>query len=523
MANKLVKKWEQLLAEQEGEVQAVAGASRQSIMAQIFENQEKDFNDPVYRDRELIRAFSETDISEAMTDGDHGYDADNIAKGQTTGPITNIGPQVMGMVRRTIPNLMMFDVCGMQPMKGPTSQVFTLRAVYGSDPLSTTAREAFHPTMAPDASFSGQAAGETIAALPTGSAMVIGTAYYATITNKEVEEIRYFIAMTADTLTLSGGAGTITAAEYQSYINVSIAEVDAAMATSVAELQEGFNGSTDNAWNEMSFRIDKQVVEAKSRQLKSQYSIELAQDLKAVHNMNADDLLSGILTSEIMVEMNREVVNLINAQSQMGKTGWTKGAGAAGVFDMKDAVDVKGARWAGEAYKALLIQIEKEANEVARQTGRPGGANFIIASRNVVSALAMTDAFVGPAAQGLQNGTLNTNTNDSVFAGVLGGKYKVFIDQYAIADYFTVGYKGQTELDAGVIFCPYVALTPLRGSDSRNFQPVLGFKTRYGLQINPFADPTRTLSQPGKISSGMPSAATMGRNSYFRRVWVSNL
>lgn len=519
----LTEKWKELL--EDDSAPAIATGSKTATMAKIFENQEKDIdNDPVYQDRELLRAFTpKASLREAVVGGDHGYNANNIAAGTTTGAVTNIGPTVMGMVRRAIPNLIAFDVCGVQPMNGPTSQVFALRALYGGDALAVGANEAFHPTRAPDASFSGQAGtGSAIANLPTASAMTAGAAYKATITNLEVEEVRYFQSLGTATLTLAGGAGTISATEYQTYVGVSIVEVDAGMATSIAELQESFNGSSGNAWNEMSFRIDKQVVEAKSRQLKSQYSIELAQDLKAVHGMDADSELSGILANEIMVEINREIVNLINAQAQVGKTGWTKGAGAAGVFDFADAVDVKGARWAGEAYKALLIQIEKEANEISRQTGR-GAGNFLIASRNVVSALSMTEVFVSAAAQGMQNGTLITDTSKAVFAGVLGGRFRVYIDQYATADYVTVGFKGDTEMDAGVYYCPYVALTPLRGADSRNFQPVMGFKTRYGVSVNPFADPTRKGDQPGKISSAMPEYATMGRNSYFRRFWVKGL
>ncbi|CAL9955606.1 major head protein [Vibrio phage D479] len=516
---KLTEKWKELL-EAEGAPE-IATASKAKIMAKIFENQDSDINhDPAYRDPQLIEAFN-AGLTEAQIGGDHGYNADNIAKGQTSGSVTNIGPTVMGMVRRAIPNLIAFDVCGVQPMSGPTSQVFTLRTVYGSNPTDANAREAFHPTNAPDASFSGQAAAAVIADLPNG-ALTSGTAYKATMIGSETgTEVRYFLAITSATITLAT-AGEVTAAEYQTLITGgNVTEIDAGMATSQAELQEGFNGSSGNAWNEMSFRIDKQVVEAKSRQLKAQYSIELAQDLRAVHGLDADAELSGILANEVMVEINREIINLINAQAQIGASGWTSTA-ASGVFNFGNSTDIRGARWAGESYKALLIQIEKEANEIGRQTGR-GVGNFIIASRNVVSALAMTDTMVGPAAQGMQKGDMNTDTSASVYAGVLGGKYKVYIDQYAVSDYFTVGYKGSNEMDAGIFYSPYVPLTPLRGSDSRNFQPVIGFKTRYGIQVNPFADPTQTPNGAGKVSGGMPAATNMGKNCYFRRVFVQGL
>lgn len=519
---KLTEKWKELL-EAEGAPE-IATASKAKLMAKIFENQDADINhDPSYRDPQLIEAFN-AGLTEAQIGADHGYNADNIAKGQTTGSVTNIGPTVMGMVRRAIPNLIAFDVCGVQPMTGPTSQVFTLRTVYGGDPLASDAREAFHPMNAPDASFSGQAAAGTVADLPTGTALTAGNAYKATSDDSATgDEVRYFIALTGATLTI-GNAGRLTTDEFIANTQTvqNLVEVDAGMATSQAELQEGFNGSSGNAWNEMSFRIDKQVVEAKSRQLKAQYSIELAQDLRAVHGIDADAELSGILANEVMVEINREIVNLINSQAQMGKTGMTQGGGAAGVFNFSNDSDIRGARWAGESYKAMLIQIEKEANEIGRQTGR-GVGNFIICSRNVASAFAMTETLVGPAAQGLQNGTMNTDTSASVYAGVLGGKYKVYIDQYAVTDYFTVGYKGANEMDAGIFYSPYVPLTPLRGSDSRNFQPVIGFKTRYGIQVNPFADPSATPNSVGKVGLGMPSNLNAGKNCYFRRVYVTGL
>ncbi len=513
----LTEKWKDLLEAEGADMPEIATATKQKIMSKIFENQDRDINnDPMYRDPQLVEAFN-SGLNEAVVNGDHGYDPANIAQGVTSGAVTNIGPTVMGMVRRAIPQLIAFDIAGVQPMTGPTSQVFTLRSIYGKDPL--TGVEAFHPTRQADTSFSGQAAASTIADLPDTGAATDGTPYKAVVASVggDADSVRYFLALGAVTVAV---AGAMTVDEYTTAISSGlVVEIDAGMATSQAELQESFNGSSNNEWNEMSFRIDKQVVEAKSRQLKAQYSIELAQDLRAVHGLDADAELSGILANEVMVELNREIVNLVNSQAQIGKSGWTQGAGAAGVFDFSDAVDVKGARWAGEAYKALLIQIEKEANEIGRQTGR-GNGNFIIASRNVVSALSMTDTLVGPAAQGMQNGSMNTDTNQTVFAGVLGGRFKVYIDQYAVNDYFTVGFKGSTEMDAGVFYSPYVPLTPLRGSDSRNFQPVIGFKTRYGVQVNPFADPNATHA---KVGNGAPVAASMGKNAYFRRVFVKGL
>lgn len=514
----LVKDWKKLL---EAENAPEIAPSKQAIVAKIFENQKHDMKtEAAYRDEKLAEAFGGF-LHEAEVGGDHGYDPQNIAAGQTSGAVTQIGPAVMGMVRRSIPNLMAFDICGVQPMQGPTGQIFALRAVYGKDPIAAGAKEAFHPMYAPDAMYSGQGAVKTspFPVLAGGQSKVMGDIVQHTFVATGIAHLQFVEAITID-----AGATTpeLLDAEVTKLLEAGkVVELAEGMATSYAELQEGFNGSTDNPWNEMGFRIDKQVMEAKSRQLKAQYSIELAQDLRAVHGMDADAELASILATEIMLEINREIVDWINYSAQIGKTGMTLTPGSkAGVFDFADPLDVRGARWAGESFKALLFQIDKEATEIARQTGR-GAGNFIIASRNVVNVLASVDTSVSPAAQGLARG-LNTDTTKATFAGVLGGRYKVFIDQYARTDYFTVGYKGDNEMDAGIYYAPYVALTPLRGSDPKNFQPVLGFKTRYGVGINPFADSAaQGPAGNARIANGMPNLAnSVGKNGYFRKVIV---
>lgn len=514
----LIGKWQKLLENED--LPEIVGASKQALIAKIFENQEADFTtSPEYKDEKIAAAFGSF-LTEAEIGGDHGYDAQNIAAGQTSGAVTQIGPAVMGMVRRAIPNLIAFDICGVQPMNNPTGQIFALRAVYGKDPIAPGAKEAFHPMYAPDAMFSGQGAAEKFPVAAAGSVLGVGDI----VVHDFVKTGRaYFQTVSAVTLSAAATTPELLDEAIEAQVEAGVlAEIAEGMATSVAELQEGFNGSADNAWNEMGFRIDKQVIEAKSRQLKAAYSIELAQDLRAVHGMDADAELSGILATEIMLEINREVVDWINYSAQVGKTGFTRTAGSkAGVFDFQDPIDIRGARWAGESFKALLFQIDKESAEIARQTGR-GEGNFIIASRNVVNLLASVDTSISYAAQGLASG-FNTDTTKAVFAGVLGGRYRVYIDQYARQDYFTIGYKGSNEMDAGIYYAPYVALTPLRGSDPKNFQPVMGFKTRYGIGINPFADPSQ--QQPtGRIVSGMPSLAnSVGKNGYFRRVFVKGI
>lgn len=518
-SNVLLEKWTPLL---EAEGLPEVDQSKHKILAKIFENQEADFRTGTeYRDPEIVKAFGGF-LSEAEIAGDNGYDATNIAAGQSSGAVTQIGPAVMGMVRRALPNLIAFDICGVQPLSGPTGQIFSLRSVYGKDPVASGAKEAFHPMYAPDAMYSGQGAAKAFTTLTAGEVLAVGD-----IRKFEFDQTgtAYLQAVVGVTVDAAATTPELLNAEALKLVEAgTLAEIGEGMATSVAELQENFNGSSSNPWNEMGFRIDKQSVEVKSRQLKAQYSIELAQDLKAVHGMDADSELAGILATEIMLEINREIVDWINFSAQVGKTGFTQTVGSkAGVFDFQDPVDVKGARWAGEAYKALLIQIDKEASEIARQTGR-GIGNFIIASRNVVMALAQVDERVSPAAQGLATG-MNYDTAKATFAGVLGGRYKVYIDQYARQDYFTVGFKGASELDAGIYYSPYVPLTPLRGADPKNFQPVMGFKTRYAVGINPFANSQE--QQPAgnrRINSGMPTIEnSAGKNAYFRRTYVKGI
>jgi len=522
-SKQLVEKWDGLLTA-DGLPQ-IATMGQKEIMARILENQQKDISsNAVYKDHE-IKQMAEGLINEAMTAGDQGPTPTDQAAGVNTGSAVGVGASVMGMVRRALPNLVAFELCGVQPMSAPTSQLFALRALYGSD---GTGPEAFRPDTAPNTMFSGAGApGNAAIAAADFSATIADGTIFSVGGSAPTNEIRFYQAIgEIDATTLQSGGSTdaeiIAVLSDPSDVSATgaVVEVGEAMATSIAESQEGFNGTSSNEWNEMSFRIDKQTVAAKSRQLKAQYSIELAQDLRAVHGMDADAELNSILSNEIVVEINREIVDLINSQAQWGCAGKTAGTTSVGVFDIADADDNKGARWAGEAYKSILIQIEKECNEIARQTGR-GAGNVMVASRNVVSALAMTDTFVSFGAQGMQDGSLVTDTTKTVFAGVLNGRIKVFIDQYASQDYITVGYKGATELDAGVFYLPYVPLTPLRSADSRNFQPVLGWKTRYGVGVNPFADPTAGI--PGAQVESMAPAVTQGKNAYFRKFLVKGL
>ena len=252
-------------------------------------------------------------------------------------------------------------------------------------------------------------------------------------------------------------------------------------------------------YKEMSFSIEKSSVTAATRALKAKYSLELAQDLKAIHGLDAESELSNILSAEILAEINREVIELILSQATAGAA---SGTATAGTFDVNDAVDNRGARWGGERYKSLLIQINREANMIAKNTGR-GRGNWILCSADVASAL---DMVAGLAVPNMDVGAGNPiDVSQNVFAGTLGGKYKVFIDQFASSDSVTVGYKGSNMYDAGLFYCPYVPLQLMKSIGEEDFQPRLGFKTRYGLTHNPFA-------------SGSDAA-----NPYFRKFTVANL
>ena len=257
--------------------------------------------------------------------------------------------------------------------------------------------------------------------------------------------------------------------------------------------------SGGGAFKEMSFSIEKSSVTAETRALKAKYSLELAQDLKAIHGLDAESELSNILSAEILAEINREVIEKIQSQATAGAAAGTT---TAGTFDVADATDNRGARWGGERYKSLLIQINREANLIAKNTGR-GAGNWLLVSPDVASALDMVAGLAVPSME--VDGGAQPDIANNVFAGMLGGKYKVFIDQFASTDTVTVGYKGANMYDAGLFYCPYVPLQLMKSIGEEDFQPRLGFKTRYGLTHNPFA-------------SGSAAA-----NPYFRKFTVANL
>lgn len=252
------------------------------------------------------------------------------------------------------------------------------------------------------------------------------------------------------------------------------------------------------AYNEMTFGIEKTSVEAKSRALKAKYSTELAQDLKAIHGLDAESELASILSNEILQEINWEVIDAVDAAA---KVGCQSGTTTAGTFDLADTLDNDNARWGGERYKSLITQINKESNVIAKETGR-GAGNFLIVSPDVASILDMTAGLATDSAA-VSTG-MQTDITQGLFAGVLGGKYKVFVNPYAAANTVTVGYKGSSEMDAGIFYCPYVPLQMMKSQGEEDFQPRIGFKTRYGIKSNPFAGGTAA-------------------NQYYRKFTVANV
>ena len=383
---------------------------------------------------------------------------------QTGAAIQNFDPILISLVRRSLPNLIAYDVCGVQPMTGPTGLIFAMRSRYSTQ----TGTEAFYNEA--NTFFSGSNAAITAAQL----------AQLTTLT---------LAANTTETFT--SNAFPVTA-----------------MTTSQGESLG--DGQAGNTFQEMAFSIEKVTVTAKTRALKAEYSMELAQDLKAVHGLDAETELANILSTEILAEINREVIRTIYGVAKLGAQ---VGTTTRGIFDLD--TDSNG-RWMVEKIKGLAFQIEREANTIAKQTRR-GKGNIMLCSSDVASALAMAGILdYNSALQGQVNLTVDDTGN--TFAGTLFGRIKVYIDPYFPAgstnEFAVVGYKGSNAYDAGLFYCPYVPLQMVRAVDTGTFQPKIGFKTRYGLVSNPFADGTAAATQ---------GALTAQSNVYYRGFVVKNL
>ena len=451
-AEQLQEKWAPILNHDGlGEIQ---DPHKRMVTSVLLENQEK-----------MLREESEFLGEAAPTNSTTGG----------TGAISNFDPVLISLIRRSMPNLVAYDLAGVQPMNGPTGLIFAMRSRYAGQ----GGEEAFYNEA--DSAFSGQnnnfdrTGGMTQAAVGLGTTNQQGTNPGA---------LDGTFPATADATTYNVGNGMTT------------------------QNAEALGDGTTNEFNEMAFSIEKVTVTAKSRALKAEYSLELAQDLKAIHGLNAEAELANILSTEILAEINREVIRTIY---NVAVPGAQANVATGGTFDLD--IDSNG-RWSVEKFKGLIFQMERDANAIAQQTRR-GKGNMILCSADVASALTMAGVLDYTPAL---NANLNVDDSGNTFAGVLQGKYKVYIDPYAANvsanQYYVVGYKGSSPYDAGLFYCPYVPLQMVRAVGENTFQPKIGFKTRYGMVANPFARGA-SLDNPGVIARNS--------NRYYRRVKVLNL
>jgi hypothetical protein len=429
-----IAKWKPIL--ESADAPAIKDSYRRNVLTQLLENQVTDSQ----RQAEAL-AGSSTMLSESA------------ASTQTVANVQNYDPVLISLIRRTMPNLMAYDVCGVQPMTGPTGLIFAYRPKYadGTPNKINDGTEAFYNEADTTYSGTGAQAGTNPAVLndATPGAYTTGTG----------------------------------------------------MATSDAEL---LGTDAGDAFKEMGFELEKITVTAQSRALKASYSVETAQDMKAIHGLDAETELANILASEVLADINREVIRTIYGIAKAGAQ--EVDLTTPGVYDL-DA-DSNG-RWSVEKFKGMLFQLERDANRVAQQTRR-GKANFIICSSDVASALAMAGKLdYAPAL----STDLEVDDTGNTFAGVLNGKFRVYIDPYATGDFYVVGYKGSSAYDAGLYYCPYVPLQMYKAIGEDSFQPRIGFKTRYGLIANPYSE--------GTVKGA--GALTANANVYYRRVKIANL
>jgi len=464
-AEYLQEKWAPILDYQG--LDGIKDSHRRAVTAILLENQEREM-------REAAEFLSEAPTnSTASSVGSAGFGGS--AQGFSAGPTAGFDPVLISLIRRSMPNLMAYDICGVQPMNGPTGLIFAMRSRRdGQD-----GPETFYDEV--DSAFSGQNAARTLSAYNSGSSVGMGTTGQLGSNPSLLDPTNQANNLTGDNAYNVGqGMGTAES--------------------------EGLGDGT-GAFNQMAFSIEKVTVTAKSRALKAEYSLELAQDLKAIHGLNAEAELANILSTEILAEINREVVRTVY---KTAKPGAQANVATQGTFDLD--VDSNG-RWSVEKFKGLLFQIERDANAIAQQTRR-GKGNMIICSADVASALTMAGVLDYTPAL---NANLNVDDTGNTFAGVLQGKYKVYIDPYSANvsanQYYVVGYKGSSAYDAGLFYCPYVPLQMVRAVGENTFQPKIGFKTRYGMVANPFA--------AGEAQG--QGALTTNSNVYYRRVKVQNL
>ena len=435
----LMEKWAPVLNEESAG--AIQDQHRKAVTAAVLENQEQ-----ALREEGMIMETNDTTTV-------------------TSGTAANWNPVLIALVRRAMPNLMAYDICGVQPMTGPTGLIFAMKSRF-----QTTK----------------DGAGNGDEAL-----------FNEAITNYSGD------SSTSSQTTDPSGLSGLTDGNSDSTIDDSRGDPRGTIDPHDTAEAEALGGSGQPQFAEMGFTIEKATVTAKSRALKAEYTLELAQDLKAIHGLDAETELANILSTEILAEINREVIRTINAQAKIGAR--QANVTTKGIFDLSQDAD---GRWSAEKFKGMMVQLEREANVIAKETRR-GKGNFIICSSDVASALAATgmlDYSPGVSAN------LQVDDTGNTFAGVLNGRMRVYIDPYATTDYINVGYKGTNPYDAGVFYCPYVPLTMVRAVGENTFQPKIGFKTRYGMASNPFVG--------ASPANGLASNRT---NQYYRIFRVDNI
>jgi len=462
LAEQLQKKWQPVL--EHPELESISDSYKKNVTTILLENQEQ-------------AMLAEAAPMNAMGAGGSPHFSQ-------TGEVQGFDPVMISLVRRAMPNLMAYDICGVQPMTGPTGLIFAMRAKYQEPTTAGNVNEAFYN----EADTGGLSGGGSSDAGLTGFGAHAGTDPLSGTDQSDTD---------SPVPTYKSGRGHTT------------------------QLAE------ELAMNKMAFSIERVAVEARTRALQAEYSIELAQDLKAVHGLDAEAELANILSTEILAEINREVIRNINVTAVLGASqddlanvasaghtldGMTVGTAGMnkGVYSLKSDAD---GRWSAERFRGLQFQIERECNEIAKQTRR-GKGNIVICSSDVASALSMSGILDHAPAFG----NLEVDDTGNTFVGVLNGRIKVYVDPYAGVNYVTVGYRGSSQYDAGVFYCPYVPLQMARAVDSSTYQPKIAFKTRYGLVNNPFAQGTSTAS----FTKGeTPLAARC--NNYYRIFRVDDL
>ena len=449
-AEALQEKWNPIL--EHNELDPIKDTYRKAVTSVLLENQEKFLKE----ERGLV-----TEAAPTNSLGGTGYSGSSTA----TGPVAGFDPVLISLIRRSMPKLIAYDICGVQPMTGPTGLIFAMRSTKGTNrDIANSAVETFFNEV--DSEHSSENSGNSLAS------------------NTQTGSNPGLLADAAGNYTI-GGQGMTTAQA------------------------EALGDGATNHFNEMGFSIEKVTVTAKSRALKAEYSLELAQDLKAVHGLDAESELANILSTEVLAEINREVVRTVY---KIARPGAQNNTATAGVFDLD--VDSNG-RWSVEKFKGLLFQIERDMNAIGHETRR-GKGNILICSADVASALSMAGVLdYTPALSG--NSNLLPDDNSSTLAGTLNGRIKVYVDPYSAnvsdAHFYVAGYKGSSAYDAGLFYCPYVPLQMVRAVGPDTFQPKIGFKTRYGMVANPFAE---------GLTQGQ-GALTANANRYYRRVKVTNL